>query len=112
MRRYRVEIYVSEGSVKSGEWVLKYKGSPGCLSQLEDVLGEGLGAADDTPPCLMAVNIKTDPVTKVIKAIFGYLPILLPYLTDWMEFERHTTDMVNRVDFRGGSARQDCFDAK
>ncbi|XP_061714438.1 DNA mismatch repair protein Msh2 [Cydia pomonella] len=64
VRRYRVEIYVAEGSVKNSEWVIKYKGSPGCLSQLEEVLGEGLGSTDDSTPCLMAVNIKTDPVTK------------------------------------------------
>ncbi|KAL0830580.1 hypothetical protein ABMA28_002731 [Loxostege sticticalis] len=64
VRRYRVEIYVAEGSVKSSDWVLKYKGSPGCLSQLEEVLGEGLGGSDENTPCLMAVNIKTDAVTK------------------------------------------------
>ncbi|XP_038213942.1 DNA mismatch repair protein Msh2 [Zerene cesonia] len=64
VRRYRVEIYVSEGSAKANEWFLKYKGSPGCLSQLEEVLGEGLGSPNDNGPCLMAVNIKTDPVTK------------------------------------------------
>ncbi|XP_045499149.1 DNA mismatch repair protein Msh2 [Colias croceus] len=64
VRRYRVEIYVSEGSTKGNEWFLKYKGSPGCLSQLEEVLGEGLGSSNDNGPCLMAVNIKTDAVTK------------------------------------------------
>ncbi|KAJ0183288.1 hypothetical protein K1T71_001264 [Dendrolimus kikuchii] len=63
VRRYRVEIYVAEGSVKSADWVLKYKGSPGYLSQLEDVLGESLGGSDNNIPCLMAVNIKTDAVT-------------------------------------------------
>lgn len=67
MRRYRVEIYVSEGSVKSNEWSLQYKGSPGCLSQLEEVLGESLGCSEDNSPCLMAVHIKTDPVSKVSK---------------------------------------------
>lgn len=66
MRRYRVEIYVAEGSVKGSDWSLKYKGSPGYLSQLEEILGEGLGTSDDTTPCLMAVHIKTDAVTKVI----------------------------------------------
>ncbi|KAG6450824.1 hypothetical protein O3G_MSEX006793 [Manduca sexta] len=64
VRRYRVEIYVAEGSVKGSDWAIKYKGSPGCLSQLEEVLGDGLGGADGNTPCLMAVNIKIDPVTK------------------------------------------------
>lgn len=64
VRRYRVEIYVAEGSVKGSDWSLKYKGSPGYLSQLEEILGEGLGTSDDTTPCLMAVHIKTDAVTK------------------------------------------------
>ncbi|CAH0399806.1 unnamed protein product [Chilo suppressalis] len=64
VRRYRVEIYVAEGSVKNSDWSLKYKGSPGCLSQLEEVLGEGLGASEENSPCLMAVNIKTDAVSK------------------------------------------------
>lgn len=65
MRRYRVEIFVAEGSVKGNDWYIKYKGSPGYLSQLEEILGEGLGASDETTPCLMAVHIKTDAVTKV-----------------------------------------------
>ncbi|KAL4716195.1 hypothetical protein ACJJTC_013972 [Scirpophaga incertulas] len=64
VRRYRAEIYVAEGSVKNSAWQLKYKGSPGYLSQLEEVLGEGLGSNDDNSPCLMAVNIKTDAVSK------------------------------------------------
>ncbi|XP_026748711.2 DNA mismatch repair protein Msh2 [Galleria mellonella] len=64
VRRYRVEIYVAEGSVKSCDWVLKYKGSPGCLTQLEEVLGDGLGSSEENTPCLMAVNIKIDPVSK------------------------------------------------
>lgn len=64
VRRYRVEIYVAEGSIKNCDWVVKYKGSPGCLSQLEDVLGEGLGGSDGNTPCLMAVNIKIDSVSK------------------------------------------------
>ncbi|KAM3965060.1 DNA mismatch repair protein spel1 [Aphomia sociella] len=64
VRRYRVEIYVSEGSVKSCDWVLKYKGSPGCLSQLEEVFGDGLGISEENTSRLMAVNIKTDAVSK------------------------------------------------
>lgn len=64
VRRYRVEIYVADGSIKGCDWSLKYKGSPGYLTQLEEVLGEGLGGSDENTPCLMAVNIKTDPVSK------------------------------------------------
>ncbi|XP_047525278.1 DNA mismatch repair protein Msh2 [Pieris napi] len=60
VRRYRVEIYASEGSSKN-EWILKYKGSPGCMSQLEEVLGEGFTNVNG---CLIAVNIKTDAITK------------------------------------------------
>ncbi|XP_068633954.1 DNA mismatch repair protein Msh2 [Battus philenor] len=64
VKRYRVEIYVPEGSSKNSEWRLEYKGSPGNLAQLEEVLGEGLGAYNENAPCLMAVNFKTDAVTK------------------------------------------------
>ncbi|XP_013173294.1 PREDICTED: DNA mismatch repair protein Msh2 isoform X1 [Papilio xuthus] len=64
VKRYRVEIYVCEGSSKNNEWRLEYKGSPGNLSQLEEVLGDGLGTANENAPCLMAVNFKTDAVTK------------------------------------------------
>ncbi|CAG9133267.1 unnamed protein product [Plutella xylostella] len=64
VRRYRVEIYVTEGSVKGNDWELKYKASPGCFSQMEDVLSDGMGVSEENAPCLMAVNIKTDPVSK------------------------------------------------
>nr|XP_026489789.1 DNA mismatch repair protein Msh2 [Vanessa tameamea] len=64
VRRYRVEIYVAEGSVRACEWTVKYKGSPGYFSQLEEILGDGLGSSEEQAPCLMAVNIKTDTVTK------------------------------------------------
>ncbi|KPI94021.1 DNA mismatch repair protein spellchecker 1 [Papilio xuthus] len=64
VKRYRVEIYVCEGSSKNNEWRLEYKGSPGNLSQLEEVLGDGLETANENAPCLMAVNFKTDAVTK------------------------------------------------
>ncbi|GBP45950.1 DNA mismatch repair protein Msh2 [Eumeta japonica] len=65
VKRYRVEIYIADGTTRNKEWVLKYKGSPGYLSQLEEVLGDGLGTNEDaTATCLMAVTIKADPLTK------------------------------------------------
>lgn len=51
--------------MKACDWSVKYKGSPGYLSQLEEVLGEGLGSSNEQAPCLMAVNMKSDPVTRV-----------------------------------------------
>ena len=76
VRRYRVEIYVAEGSVKACEWTLKYKGSPGYLSQLEEILGEGLGTSNESAPCLMAVNIKSEAVTKV--STYDLIVLLYP----------------------------------
>ncbi|XP_076658764.1 DNA mismatch repair protein spel1 isoform X1 [Halictus rubicundus] len=38
VKQYRVEVYVNQGSVKNQNWVLEYKGSPGNLTQFEDVL--------------------------------------------------------------------------
>ncbi|XP_026318795.1 DNA mismatch repair protein Msh2 isoform X2 [Hyposmocoma kahamanoa] len=64
VKRYRIEIYVPETSAKFNNWELKYKGSPGYMTQLEDVLSEAFGSTEGQTPCLMAVNIKTDAVTK------------------------------------------------
>lgn len=38
VRQYRIEVYVNQGSGKNQNWVLEYKGSPGNLTQFEDVL--------------------------------------------------------------------------
>ncbi|KAJ2951082.1 hypothetical protein O0L34_g5462 [Tuta absoluta] len=64
VRRYRIEIYVREGPSKSSDWVVKYKASPGCMSQLEEVLTDGLVNTEDQMPCLMAVSVKADAVSK------------------------------------------------
>lgn len=38
IKRYRVEIYVNKGTKINQSWVLEYKGSPGNLTQFEDLL--------------------------------------------------------------------------
>ncbi|CAH1799861.1 unnamed protein product [Owenia fusiformis] len=38
VQQYRVEVYGSKGTGKTTEWTLAYKGSPGNLTQFEDVL--------------------------------------------------------------------------
>ncbi|KAL1131589.1 hypothetical protein AAG570_011203, partial [Ranatra chinensis] len=38
VKHYRVEVYVNKGSKSGSNWALEYKGSPGNLSQFEEIL--------------------------------------------------------------------------
>ncbi|XP_018332037.1 DNA mismatch repair protein Msh2 [Agrilus planipennis] len=55
VKQYRVEIYVKPKEGKNNDWVLKYKGSPGNLSQFEDILFENNQIAVNS--CVIGVKI-------------------------------------------------------
>ncbi|CAL7946134.1 unnamed protein product [Xylocopa violacea] len=38
VKQYRIEVYINQGSAKNQNWMLEYKGSPGNLTQFEDIL--------------------------------------------------------------------------
>lgn len=54
VQQYRVEVYIKK-SPKGNQWVLEYKGSPGNLSQFEDLLFEN--APIDFTNCVMSIKL-------------------------------------------------------
>lgn len=63
VKQYRVEVYVNQGSGKNQEWKVEFKGSPGNLSQFEELLfGNSENAESST---VIAVKLDTVNNSKV-----------------------------------------------
>ncbi|XP_058820446.1 DNA mismatch repair protein spellchecker 1 [Topomyia yanbarensis] len=65
IRNYRVEVYTNKGPTKtSNEWVLEFKGSPGNLTQFEDLLFSNNDMVAGS--ALIALHVKQQAKQKVI----------------------------------------------
>lgn len=62
VKLYRVEVYV-KGATKSNDWALEYKGSPGNLSQFEDLLFSKADVVVNST--IIAVKCRSDDKNKV-----------------------------------------------
>nr|CAD7199111.1 unnamed protein product [Timema douglasi] len=63
VKQYRVEIYVNKGTSKFNDWVVEYKGSPGNLTQFEDLL---FSVDVVLSSSVIAVKIGRDTKNKVV----------------------------------------------
>lgn len=65
VRNYRVEVYTNKGPTKSSnEWVLEFKGSPGNLTQFDDVLFANNDMVSGS--ALIALHVKQQNKQRVI----------------------------------------------
>ncbi|XP_055551024.1 DNA mismatch repair protein spellchecker 1 isoform X2 [Wyeomyia smithii] len=65
VRNYRVEVYTNKGPLKtSNDWILEFKGSPGNLTQFEDVLFSNNDMVAGS--ALFAVHLKQNGKQKVV----------------------------------------------
>ncbi|XP_053691688.1 DNA mismatch repair protein spellchecker 1 [Sabethes cyaneus] len=65
VRNYRVEVYTNKGPMKSSNgWVLEFKGSPGNLTQFEDLLFANNDMVSGS--ALLALHLKQDGRQKVV----------------------------------------------
>ncbi|PSN55331.1 DNA mismatch repair protein Msh2 [Blattella germanica] len=71
VRQYRVEVYVTPqgiSSKNSNEWILEYKGSPGNLSQFEELLFNNI---DLVGTAVIAVRLAGDSKSRVVGVGFA-----------------------------------------
>lgn len=64
VKQYRIEVYVNQGSAKNQNWVLEYKGSPGNLTQFEDVLFGNNDVAVSV--CVIAVKLGIEGKSRIV----------------------------------------------
>lgn len=60
IKQYRVEVYVKPSQSKNNDWNIEYKGSPGNLSQFEEILFENNEVMFNS--AVMAVNVLPNSV--------------------------------------------------
>lgn len=73
MKQYRVEVYVNQGAARNHDWILEYKGSPGNLSQFEEILFGNTDVA--VGASLMAVKLGMEGKSRVgndFSIVFDY----------------------------------------
>lgn len=64
VKKYRVEIYVNKGTKSNQSWTLEYKGSPGNLSQFEDLLFSNV---DQVEGCsVVAIKLGGESKNKIV----------------------------------------------
>ncbi|XP_044597120.1 DNA mismatch repair protein Msh2 isoform X2 [Cotesia glomerata] len=68
VRRYRVEVYEDKGTGRNRNWVVEYKGSPGNLSQFEEILFDSGDIEADViaSGAIMAVIMGMEGKSKVV----------------------------------------------
>lgn len=63
VKQYRVEVYIDKGTNRNQKWSLEFKGSPGNLSQFEDILFVNADIAIGTS--IVAVKLGMDGKSRV-----------------------------------------------
>ncbi|KAK0086849.1 hypothetical protein PV325_002411 [Microctonus aethiopoides] len=64
IKQYRVEVYIDTGVGRNRNWTLEYKGSPGNLSEFEDLLFGNTEIVDSG--LIMGIKLATDGKSKIV----------------------------------------------